>query len=87
MSALLARAGVTRLFELEPPEGARAYSFTLGDVVLLSVIRRGDPGAPASIRLAASKHVYDTLSGRYIGPGREIRLASGGPGLRALLPG
>ena len=80
MSALLGRAGVTRLFALEPPEAARAYSFTLGDVVLLSVIRRGDPGAPASIRLNASRHVYDTLSGGYIGPVREIRLAPGGRG-------
>ena len=80
VSALLARAGVTRLFALEPPEAARAYSFTLGDVVLLSVIRRGDPGAPASIRLAAPQHVYDTLSGRYLGPGQEIRLASEGRG-------
>ena len=80
VSALLARAGVTRLFALEPPEAARAYAFTLGDVVLLSVIRRGDLSVPASIRLNASRHLYDTMSGRYIGRGREIQLASEGRG-------
>ena len=80
VDALLTRSGAEQLIAIEPSNGTRAYSFTLGNVDLVSVIRLEDLGAPTAIRLASPRHVYDSMNGRYLGWSEAIQLPSEGRG-------
>ena len=86
--ALLRQAGVQPPLRIEPPGAARAYTFALGDVTLVSFIPDPSAAQGAALRLAQPAHVYDCLAGRALGHQAAIerKAVDGAFGLYALSP-
>lgn len=87
MAALLSAAKVQLLFEVRPLGSARVYSHSLGEVTLLSIVRKDERASPTVV-LPQKARVYDCLHGRDLGDGGRITPAADSRGfdLYALAP-